>query len=156
MSKTLWLAHSNGAKSISKSLGDRVRKLHRRIDSTAKIENATKQAPLDRSAADSDPAMKDLLLTNATKQEYCSRSQLTELTGAFQAVDFGTPISIGGRRGGRPKGGSRGETIVPDRIDERLALHAAEEGYPRAFRQGETLIQTSSSLGLLSQLAYHP
>jgi hypothetical protein len=41
----------------------------------------------------------------------------TELTEAFQADDFGTPISIAARRGGRPKGVSPGQTVVPDRID---------------------------------------
>lgn len=41
----------------------------------------------------------------------------TESTGALQADDFGTPVSIGGRRGGRPKGVAPGQTVVPDRID---------------------------------------
>ena len=37
-------------------------------------KNATKRAPLERSAAAFDPAIKDLLGTNATKPEYCSRT----------------------------------------------------------------------------------
>jgi len=83
----------------------------------ANTENATKQARLDRSAASFEPVIEDLQATNATKPEYCSRAPRTELTDAFQADHFGTPFSIGGRRGGRPKGVSRGETIVPDRVD---------------------------------------
>jgi hypothetical protein len=80
------------------------------------MENATKQAPLERSAVALDPALKDLLATNATKPEYCSRAR-TELTGALQADDFGTPISIGAAGVGRPKGVSPGHTVVPGRID---------------------------------------
>jgi len=36
------------------------------------MENATKQAPLERSAAAFDPVTKDLLVTNATKPEFCA------------------------------------------------------------------------------------
>jgi len=37
----------------------------------------------------------------------------TELTDAFQADDFGTPISIEARRGGRPKGYHRASRWYP-------------------------------------------
>ena len=43
-------------------------------------------------------------------------SPRTELTGAFQTDDFGTPISIDGWRGGRPKGVSPSQPVVPGRI----------------------------------------
>ena len=55
---------------------------------------------------------------------------LPELTDAFQPDEFGTPISIGGRRGGRPKGVSLGQTVVPDRIVVWLVLHRVKEDYP--------------------------
>ena len=40
-----------------------------------------------------------------------------KLAGAFQADDFGTPISIAAGGVGRPIAGSTGQTVVPDRID---------------------------------------
>ena len=79
-------------------------------------KNATKRAPLERSAAAFDPAIKDLLGTNATKPEYCSRAPRTELTEELQTDDFGTPISIGGRWGGRPKGVSPASRWYPARL----------------------------------------
>jgi hypothetical protein len=66
------------------------------------MENATKLVCSDRSASVSNAAVKDLLGTNATKPEYCSRALRIELADA--QADFGTPISIEARRGGRPKG----------------------------------------------------
>jgi hypothetical protein len=87
------------------------------------MENATKRAPLERSAAAFDAVIKDLLATNATEPGYCSQAPRTELTGALQPDNSGTPVSIGGRRGGRPKGVSPGQTVVPDRIAVRLVLH---------------------------------
>jgi hypothetical protein len=68
------------------------------------MENATEQAPLERSPAAFGGVSKDLLVTNATKREYCSRAARTELTGAFQANEFGTPIRSQAAGCGRPKG----------------------------------------------------
>jgi hypothetical protein len=62
-----------------------------------------------------------MLGTNATKPEYCSRATRTGLTDAFQADDFGTPISSAARRGGRPKGVSLGQPMVPGRIEALFA-----------------------------------
>jgi len=79
------------------------------------MENATKQAPLKRSVAVVDPAIKDLLAPNATKLGYCYPCAGHRLDGCIRkAEDFGTPFSVGGRRGGRPKGVSPGQTVVPD------------------------------------------
>jgi hypothetical protein len=65
------------------------------------------------SAAACDPANKGLAGNECNKTRILYRRATLEMTGAFHADDFGTPTLIGGRRGGRPKGVSRGETIVP-------------------------------------------
>ena len=68
------------------------------------MENATKRAPLERSTAAFDPAIKDLLATKATKPGFCAlANQLEQLY--LPSEDFGTPISIEAGGGGRPIGG---------------------------------------------------
>jgi hypothetical protein len=61
----------------------------RRLVKAARMENATKRAPLERSAAACDPAIKDLLGTNAIKPEYCSRPPRSELTDTHSKRTLG-------------------------------------------------------------------
>ncbi len=83
----------------------------------SKGENATLLAAGERFHAVLACDLRDLRHRNATKPGYCSRAPRTELTGAFQADDFGTPISIAAGGVGRPKGVSTGQPVVPGRID---------------------------------------
>jgi hypothetical protein len=93
-------------------------KLTRSTELAAKRrKNATKLCCFREFRSGFEPVIKDLLGTNATKAEYCSRTPRPRVGPAHHQADFGTPISIAGRRGGRPKGVSPGQTVVPDRID---------------------------------------
>ena len=69
-------------------------------------------------------------MTNATKPEYCTREPRTELTAAFQADDFGTPISIEAGGVGRPRGGFTDRSVVPSTTErpKLKRLHSAFHG----------------------------
>jgi hypothetical protein len=84
---------------------------------TVYLENATKRAPLERSAAAFDPAIKDLLATNATKQEYCTRRPHAGSNVRCQWRTLGPLFQSTAGGWVAPRESRVAKTVVPGRTD---------------------------------------
>jgi hypothetical protein len=79
------------------------------------MENATKQARLERPAAAFDPVMKGHAGDECNKTRILyPKGSAPNLTVYCKPIFFGTPIQTEASGVGRPKGVSPGQTLVPD------------------------------------------